>query len=117
MKKKYRLRRNKEFQYAYRKGKSLGHPLLVLIYRKTRKPQIRIGFSVSRKFGKAVQRNRIKRQLREILRLQLQQLEQGYDIVFVVRKEAGGASYKELEKAVYNLLKRGKLYRQGDLVQ
>ena len=51
------------------------------------------------------------------MRLQLQQLEQGYDIVFVVRKEAGGASYKELEKAVYNLLKRGKLYRQGDLVQ
>ena len=53
----------------------------------------------------------------EILRLQLPQLEQGCDIVFVVRKEAGRASYKELEKAVYNLLKRGKLYRQGDLVQ
>lgn len=114
MEKKYRLRRNKDFQYTYRKGRSIRHPLLVLIYRRTNRIESRIGFSITKKFGKAVQRNRIKRQLREILRLQLQQLKQGYDVIFVVRKEAKGASYHELDGAVHNLLKRGKLFRQGD---
>jgi ribonuclease P protein component len=112
--KKYRLRRNKDFQYTYNKGRSLGHPLLVLIYRRNNRPESRIGFSITKKYGKAVKRNRIKRQLREILRLQLQQLKHGYDAIFVVRKEAGGASYTELEGAVHSLLKRGKLYRQGE---
>ena len=116
MKKEYRLRRNSDFQYTYKKGRSLRHPLLVLIYRKTNRAESRIGFSITKKFGNAVQRNRIKRQLREILRLQHHQLKQGYDIIFVVRKEARGASYQILEGAVHNLLKRGKLYKQGDLV-
>ena len=115
MNKKYRLRRNRDFQYTYRKGRSLGHPLLVLIYRETNRNENRIGFSITKKFGNAVQRNRIKRQLREILRLQLQHLRQGYDMIFVVRKEAGEASYHTLESAVINLLKKGKLYKQGDL--
>lgn len=92
------------------------HPLLVLIYRRTNRAECRIGFSITKKFGNAVQRNRIKRQLREILRLQYNQLKNGYDIIFVVRKEARGASYQMLEGAVYNLLRRGKLFKQGDLV-
>ena len=116
MKKEYRLRRNSDFQYTYKKGRSLRHPLLVLIYRNTNRTRTRIGFSITKKFGNAVQRNRIKRQLREILRLQYHQLKQGYDLIFVVRKEAKGASYQILEGAVHNLLKRGKLYKQGDLV-
>jgi ribonuclease P protein component len=114
LEKKYRLRRNKDFQYTYKRGRSLRHPLLVLIYRRTNRAECRIGFSITKKFGNAVQRNRIKRQLRELLRLQLQQLKQGYDLIFVVRKEARGASYQELDSAVRNLLKRGKLFRQGD---
>ncbi len=116
MNKKYRLRRNRDFQYTYKKGRSIRHPLLVLIYRRTDRDESRIGFSITKKFGNAVQRNRIKRQLREILRLQYNQLKNGYDIIFVVRKEARGASYQMLEGAVHNLLKRGKLYIQGDLV-
>jgi len=111
VKKEYRLRRNRDFQRTFKKGRSCGHPLLVLIYRKNNQPVTRIGFSITKKFGKAVQRNRIKRQLREILRLQYHDLKQGYDLVFVVRKEARGASYHTLENAVNNLLKRGNLYK------
>ncbi len=111
MKKEYRLRSNRDFQYAFKKGRSLGHPLLVLIYRRNNRTLTRVGFSVTKKFGKAVQRNRIKRQLREIVRLQYHHLKQGYDIIFVVRREAKGASYHTLEKAVNNLLKRGNLYK------
>lgn len=114
MEKQNRLKKNKDFQYTYKKGRSLAHPLLVLIYRRTGKEKIRIGFSVTKKFGNAVQRNRIKRQLREILRLQLPKLKQGYDVIFVVRRNAKDASYKSLEASVYQLLKRGKLVKQGE---
>ena len=89
--------------------------MLVLIYRKPENLRLELVFPSAGSLEKQYKETESKA-AEEILRLQLQQLEQGYDIVFVVRKEAGGASYKELEKAVYNLLKR-KLYRQGDLVQ
>jgi len=112
--KKYRLRKNSDFQYTYKKGRSLGHPLLVMIFRKTNNSNVRVGFSITKKFGKAVKRNRIKRQLREIIRSRLDNINRGYDIIFVVRKEAAGALYKDLESAVHNLLKRGKLYKQSD---
>ncbi|NLB42006.1 MAG: ribonuclease P protein component [Clostridiales bacterium] len=111
MEKKYRLRKNKDFQYTYKKGRSSGHPLLVSLHRKPRNAEIRIGYTVTQKFGNAVQRNRIKRQLREILRLQLPRLKQGYDVIFIVRREAKGASYKSLEDAVNQLLKRSNLLK------
>ena len=113
MNKRYRLKKNKEFQYTYKKGRSFGHPLLVLICRKTRLPVARIGFSITKKFGKAVRRNRIKRQLREILRLRLPDIKTGYDIVFVIRKEAKDAAYSKLYEAVNKLLKKANLLTEG----
>lgn len=114
MNKKYRLRKNRDFQYTYKKGRSLGHPLLVLIFRKTNQSVSRIGFSITKKYGKAVQRNRIKRRLREIIRARINQVKQGYDIVFAVRKEAKEVRYRDLDDAVHTLLKRAKLYREGE---
>lgn len=92
----------------------MGHPLLVLIFRRTNLAAARIGFSVTKKYGKAVQRNRIKRRLREIIRSRINEVKQGYDIVFAVRKEAKEARYKDLDGAVHALLKRAKLYKEGD---
>ena len=107
--KKHRLRKNRDFQYTYKKGRSLGHPLLVMVFRKTRRPETRVGFSINRKFGKAVERNRIKRQLRVIAGSRIHQIKQGFDIIFVVRRKAKEASYQDLDIAVYHLLKRGRL--------
>lgn len=114
MNKRYRLKKNRDFQFTYKRGRSLGHPLLVLIFRRTNQPQSRIGFSITKKFGKAVARNRIKRQLREILRNKLPGIKAGYDIIFVVRKDAKGADFKKLNGAVHNLLKRAKLFVEGE---
>lgn len=115
MKKDYRLRFNKDFQYTYKRGKSLGHSLLVMIYRKNNIKNTRIGFSISKKFGNAVKRNKIKRQLREILTKELDNLKNGYDIIFVVRKNAQNAAFSKLEKAVYNLIRRANLYKEREL--
>jgi len=67
----------------------------------------RYGFSVTKKVGKAVQRNHLKRLLREIMRLQ--SLKAGWDIVFIARPAAVNVDYQQLEGTVTKLLARAKL--------
>jgi len=74
------------------------------------------GFSVSKRVGKAVVRNRVKRLLREILRVT--QLKPGWDIILIVRPAAGTADYGKLEKSVNDLLSRARLsVREDDRVR
>ncbi len=75
------------------------------------KNQLLIGISVGMKVSKkAVLRNKIKRQIREILRLSLQKNEiiPGYYLLFIVKKEAAGKEYGEFEKEVHCLLSKIK---------
>jgi len=72
----------------------------------------RYGLSVSKRVGKAVTRNRVKRLLREVLRLT--PLEPGWDIIFIARSGAASASYAEIEKSVVSLLSRARLLRKED---
>ena len=72
----------------------------------------RYGLSVTRKVGNAVQRNRLKRLLREIIRLQV--LKPGWDVVFIVRPEAVDVDYHRLEKSVTDLLARAQLLNHDD---
>ena len=108
MKKQFRLRKRRDFSYTY-KRKSLANYCLVLIYRKTNNDVTRVGFSISRKFGTAVKRNRIKRQLREIYKSKMDSIKSGYDLIFVVRKGAKDADFHRLDKQMENLLDRSGL--------
>ena len=100
---------NKPEQYAlvYDKGRAWVDNLVVMKALPNQLTVSRYGLSVSRRLGKAVVRNRVKRRLREILRLL--KIEPGWDIVFIARSDAAGASFESLGKSVKKLLSRAKL--------
>lgn len=111
MKKKYRLRKRRDFSKTYRRGKSSANRTLVLVYRRNGLSVSRLGISVNKKFGNAVKRNKIKRQLKEIYRSNIDDVKPGYDLIFIVRVNAQDKSFWELKKSLESLLKRVKLLK------
>jgi len=96
-------------QYAlvYSKGSSWASSLVVMKALPNGLALSRCGFSVSKRIGKAVTRNRVKRLLREILRLA--PIKPGWDVIFIARPAAATADYVNLEKSVERLLSRAQL--------
>ena len=72
----------------------------------------RFGFSVSKRVGKAVTRNRVKRLLREILRVL--PVKSAWDVVFIVRPAAATADYSILKSSVEGLLSKASLLEVGE---
>lgn len=93
----------------HRKGSSCSGKYLVLVYVKNRMG-LRLGFSVSKKLGGAVKRNRIKRLLRECTRINLNNMRQGYSYLFIARFSARGASYFQLLADMQAVLKQAELF-------
>lgn len=105
-----RLRSNQEFQRVYQGGESFVEGLVVLyLLRLPDEPVRQAGFSVSKKLGKAVTRNVVKRRLREAYKACLPALPRGYAAVFVARKAAAEAEFPALEKAMRKVLARAGL--------
>ena len=107
------LKKNHEFKRLYNKGKSAVSGCAVVYCRRNGRSENRLGVTVSTKIGGAVQRNRIRRRLKEIYRLNEQKLRAGHDIVVVARIRSRSASYKELESSVLSLF--SKLYLYGSI--
>jgi len=91
-----RLRLRRDFKRVYARGRTVAVPCFVLHWRKGVTGRKRIGFSVSKKLGKAVQRNRIKRRCRAAAREMLSEIPLGFDLVFVARATAREAAYSRL---------------------
>ncbi len=110
MQKIYRLRKGFQFSYIYRKGESVAGREMVLKCAKNRKGRMLIGVSVSKKIGKAVIRNKVKRQFKESMRLLIPLMDKRYNYVLVARGDAVTASYQDIEKTMKYLLRKvGKL--------
>ena len=104
------LKLNHIFQRLYHtKGVADGY--LVLYARKNRSGSNRVGITVSKKLGKAHVRNRVRRRVREVYRLNEEQFQPGWDIVVVVRSRAVDAEFSRLTKSYLSLAKKAGILR------
>jgi len=106
IKKQYRLKDKKDFSRVYSKGRFLSNHYFVIYYYRQPRPSFRVGFSVSRKIGKAVVRNAIKRRLREICRQHEELFPAGYDYIFIARPAFDQLDYWQTDSLVQKQLHR-----------
>jgi len=96
MKRAVTLKENHEFRRLYQRGASAVGGGMVVYCRKNKLGHNRLGLTASTKLGHAVVRNRCRRRLREVYRLNSPRLRQGYDIILVARGRTATAKWKEL---------------------
>ena len=109
MQQQYRLRKNSQFRYVYKKGKGAGCREIALGF--VRAPKMLVGFAVSKKIGNAVTRNKVKRRLREVFRAELPLLKRGMYVV-TAREAAAESDFVRLTKSMKYLLRKQNLYRE-----
>ena len=107
MQRRQRLTGSKRFSQIHVEGSSAANRLLVIRYLANGSDCSRFGFLVNRRIGNAAARNRVKRRLREAVRLN--PVKDGWDALFIARRGAGSAKYQELKDATDNLLRRANL--------
>ena len=116
MERRHRLRKSAEFQRVRALKQSWAHPLLVLYIAPNNLDVTRVGISVTKRLGKAVARNRVKRLIREAVRGFLPNVAPGRDLVFVARGAAAEAGYLQVREAVERLLGRARLISRSPTV-
>lgn len=115
MAKRWALTKRAQYLAVYKSGKAWVDNLIVMKASPNKLDFSRCGFSVTKDVGKAVVRNRIRRLLREVIRIT--SIKPGWDIVFIARPPAGVAGYHELKRSTEKLLLRARLINENEIVR
>ncbi|MBZ2110219.1 ribonuclease P protein component [Streptococcus infantis] len=113
MKKRFRVKKEKDFSAIFKEGKSFANRKFVIYRLENDEQHFRVGLSVSKKLGNAVTRNQIKRRIRHILIEYKNQLVENVDFVVIARKGVEILEYAEMEKNLLHVLKLSKIYQEG----
>ncbi|NLK64276.1 MAG: ribonuclease P protein component [Tissierellia bacterium] len=105
------IKKNKDYKSVYNCNNSISDYNLVLFIKKNDYNYSRFGFTTAKKIKKAVDRNLVRRRLKEIVRQKEYKIKEGYDIVLMARINAVESNYKSLESSFIKLMKRKKLLK------
>ncbi|MGL4912601.1 MAG: ribonuclease P protein component [Romboutsia sp.] len=104
------LKKDSDFRKVYKHGKSFANKHLVMYILENKSDCSRVGISVSKKVGKAITRNKVRRRIREAYRLNIDEnVKNGYDIVFIARVASKDVEYKDIEKSINHLTKKASI--------
>ncbi|MBL7584986.1 ribonuclease P protein component [Staphylococcus saccharolyticus] len=112
MEKAYRIKKNSDFQTIYKKGKSVANrQFVVYTYNNKENKHFRLGISVSKKLGRAVTRNKIKRAIRENFKVHKQDII-AKDIIVIARQPANDMTTLEIQDSLEHVLKIAKVFNK-----
>lgn len=112
MHKEHRLAKREDFNRVYRHGKSTANQqFVVYVLPQPKNELFRVGVSVSKKLGNAVVRNRLRRTMKEIVRLNKDSIKDRVDFVLIARKPVADLEYAEMSKSLLHVLKRAGLLK------
>ena len=104
-----RLKKNWQFKRVYNEGKYSSDKYVVTYYNRNKTLENVVGFSVSKKVGNSVIRNKTKRRMRESYRALSADIKKGFDIVFTARVAAANINHNEILSSMTRSLERAKL--------
>ena len=108
MKSIYRLKKNYQYNYVYKHAVSVADKNFVMLYCESNNKNSKVGFSVSKKFGKAVARNRIRRQLKAAVNEIMPSVKDGYNVIFIPRRHEA-YHFDEVSQSVRSLFNNAGL--------
>lgn len=104
-----KIKKNKEFRFIYRKGTSFSDENLVIYILKRTDNENKLGISVSKKVGKSVTRNRVRRLIYESYRSILSEnivLKNGFSLIFLARSKSSKCTFFQIKQSVLFLLSK-----------
>ena len=107
--KKYRMKKNSQFDYIFRNGKTIKSGKLLIFYSSSKSKSFKIGIVVSKKIGKSVTRNHVKRLLRESIHQNLHNLNNNLNYIFVARQGIEELTFNEINTTILGLITKLKI--------
>ncbi len=104
---KNRLKKKKDFEKVLKQGENIRGSVMYFKVLKTKEPEPRIGFIVSKKVSpKAVERNKARRRMKEAVRSSLDSLKKGTDIVIIALPKIKEKSFEEIKEEIQKTFKK-----------
>ncbi|GEN34692.1 ribonuclease P protein component [Aneurinibacillus danicus] len=112
MYRKNRLRKNEEFQVVFKQGTSVANRQFVIYsLKKEGQEDFRVGVSVSKKMGNAVTRNRLRRAIKEAIRLRADEIKSNLDFIVICRLPAVDLEFHQFKESLYHCMKKAQLFK------